>query len=176
MAQYYDINKLLDDLPSLALQNKAQNEQSRQFDKNYELRQSQFDKDYELRQGQYQMTQDMFNRERQQAENTSKFISDWAKGQRKQHDYSEGSADLRKGLEGQNAMAWIDLLTGGKFSGGAPRGQFVDVEKQMLNMQPKDALPEFENMEYLNPQAFSLIQTLYPNFGSINSRIARGSE
>ena len=40
MAQYYDINALLDDIPSLLLQNKAQKEQSRQFNADHALRSS----------------------------------------------------------------------------------------------------------------------------------------
>ena len=40
MAQYYDINALLDDIPSLLLQNKAQKEQSRQFNADHSLRSS----------------------------------------------------------------------------------------------------------------------------------------
>jgi hypothetical protein len=57
MAQYYDINKLLDDIPSLLLQNKAQKEQSRQFDASHALRSA----DQDLRTSAEARMQDAYN-------------------------------------------------------------------------------------------------------------------
>lgn len=148
MAQYYDINKLLDDIPSLLLQNKAQKEQSRQFDASHALRSA----DQDLRTSAESRMQDAYNVGMKEKMSLSDLIKKDMTDMAKQATYFKNMEDpeMRKKAK---AKIHKDADFGEKFKlffkKEADREAYYN--EQIESQAPERLYPDFSGDQIFNP-------------------------
>ena len=163
----YDINQLLDDLPSLALQTQRQDEQSRQFDAQLAESSSQFDRDFGIRKGTYDMNKETYQRAKRTQESMNLLGMTKVKQRKRTKSYEDLKPELMEKLHDR------DWRTGKGLLPESMRPDFLtrDYEKQIYEGRPEDLSVPAGDIQDWTPEMFDLYERYFPQEMSKNEQL-----